>query len=68
MTDLAHRAVWTFVEAFLGVLIAVALADATTVLAIDASAIDAAAVAGIASVAVVVKEEARRRLGRQDPT
>lgn len=66
MPDLLHRVVWTFIEAFLAVLIAVGLADATTIMAIDASVLDAGLVAGIASVAVVVKEEARKRLGKVD--
>jgi hypothetical protein len=67
LRDLGHRALATFIEAFLGVLLAVALADATSVVAIDASALDAALVGGLASVAVLLKEYARAYLSRKPP-
>jgi hypothetical protein len=67
LRDLGHRALATFVEAFLGVLLAGVLAEATNLGAFDATALDAALVGGLASVAVLLKEYARAYLNRQPP-
>lgn len=55
-SDLIHRVTWTFVEAFLGVLLAVSLLN------LDVSTIQAALAAGAASGLTVVKEFARKQL------
>jgi hypothetical protein len=57
LEDMAHRVLWTFVEAFAGFLVA------AQVISFDLSAVQSAAGAGIASVLVVVKEYGRRQLG-----
>jgi hypothetical protein len=56
LEDLAHRVLWTFVEAFAGFLVA------AQVIAFDLSAVESAAGAAVASVLVVVKEYGRRQL------
>jgi len=54
--DLAHRALWTFVQTFTGVLVASGLFD------LGVGILHAAAAAAIADVLVVVKEYARAQL------
>jgi hypothetical protein len=55
--DLAHRAIWTFVQTFTGVLVASGMFD------LEVGLLHAAAAAAIADVLVVVKEYARTQLG-----
>ena len=55
--DLAHRAFWTFVQTFTGVLVASGMFD------LEVGLLHAAAAAAIADVLVVVKEYARTQLG-----
>jgi hypothetical protein len=55
-TDLAHRAIWTFLQTFTGVLVAAGLFD------LEVGLLHAAAAAAIADVLVVVKEYARTQL------
>jgi hypothetical protein len=54
--DLAHRAIWTFVQTFSGVLVASGMFD------LEVGLLHAAAAAAIADVLVVVKEYARTQL------
>ena len=56
LPDLAHRAVWTFVQTFLGTLTAASLLN------IEFGIIAAGAAAAIADVLVLVKEYARHQL------
>jgi hypothetical protein len=56
LNDLAHRTLWTFIEAFLGVLIASPLIGA------DLEIIAGAAIAAVAAAIVPVKEYARTQL------
>lgn len=56
MSDLIHRTVWTFVEAFIAVFIANGLLD----LSIDLA--EKAAVAGLAAAATVVLVYARQQI------
>ncbi len=58
--DALERIVWTFVQAFVGAL----LADAAGVLNLDA--VKAAGIAGLAAVLAVVKTVAASRIGRPD--
>jgi len=58
LEDIAHRVLWTFVEAFSGFLVA------AQVVAFDLSAIQSAAGAGVAAVLTVIKEYGRRQLGQ----
>jgi hypothetical protein len=64
LRDLAHRAVFTAIEAFTAVLLTVALADATALADIDVNALEAALVAALAGVLTVVKEYARSQLSK----
>lgn len=59
--DLTHRLVWTFVQAFCGALVAAGLLD------LDIGVLEAAAIAGLGDVLVVVKETARAQLNRTSP-
>jgi hypothetical protein len=54
--DLAHRAIWTFIQTFSGVLVASGMFD------LEVGLLHAAAAAAIADVLVVVKEYARTQL------
>jgi hypothetical protein len=54
--DLGHRALWTFIQTFTGVLVAAGLFD------LQIGLLHAAAAAAIADVLVVVKEYARHEL------
>ena len=54
LTDLAHRTVWTFVEALIAVLVAAQV--------IDLAIIHGAAIAAGAAALVPVKEYARQQL------
>lgn len=54
--DLAHRVVWTFLEAFTGFLVAAPMVG------LDLEVLQSAAGAGVAAVITFVKEAARRRL------
>jgi len=54
--DLAHRAVWTFVQTFLGTLTVASLMD------LDFGLVAAAGAAAVADVLVIVKEYARHQL------
>jgi len=56
LTDLGHRALWTFVQTFTGVLVAAGLFD------LELGLLHAAAAAAVADVLVVVKEYARHQL------
>jgi hypothetical protein len=56
LTDLAHRALWTFVQTFFGTLTAASLLD------IEFGILAAGAAAAIADVLVLVKEYARHQL------
>jgi len=63
-TDTAHRTLWTFIEAFIGVL------AGTYALAIEGAALLSAVAAGIAAAIVPLKEgalAARRRHGDDPP-
>jgi hypothetical protein len=57
LTDLAHRAIWTFVQTFTGSL------AAANLLGLDWGVTAALAAAAVADVLVVVKEYARHQLG-----
>jgi hypothetical protein len=57
LEDMAHRVLWTFLEAFAGFLVA------AQVVTFDLSALESAAGAGVAAVLTVVKEFGRRQLG-----
>ena len=57
--DVAERAIWTFVQGFLGIFILGSLSDA-----LNPSLLDQAAVAGIMGVLSVVKNLAAQRLGQ----
>lgn len=57
--DLAHRAFWTFVEAFLAVLIG------SGVLELGVDVVQAAAIAGIGGALTVVLVFARQQLGHR---
>ena len=57
--DLAYRSFWTFVEAFLAVMIG------SGALELDVSTVEAAGVAGIGAALTVVLVFARQRLGKQ---
>lgn len=65
MTDLQHRIVWTAIEAFLGVLAGVPVADLIVGLDVagTTTVLLAALGAAVAAVVTVLKEEARKRLG-----
>jgi uncharacterized membrane protein YgaE (UPF0421/DUF939 family) len=54
LTDLGHRTLWTFLEAFLAMLIAAQV--------IDLAVIHAAGIAAIAAALVPIKEYARAQL------
>ncbi len=54
LADLAHRTLWTFVQAFLAMLIAAQV--------IDLAVLHAALIAGGAAALVPVKEYARKQL------
>lgn len=56
LTDLGHRALWTFVQTFLGTLTAASLLD------LEFGIVAAATAAAIADVLVIVKEYARHQL------
>jgi hypothetical protein len=56
LNDLAHRTLWTFVEAFLAVIIAAPL------LSVDVSVLSSAVIAAVAAAIVPVKEYARQQL------
>lgn len=56
LKDLAERVVWTFIEAFLGVLSGNAALD------LDMEGLEMAAVAGLGAVAAVLLVAARQRL------
>lgn len=56
LEDVAHRVLWTFVEAFAGFMLA------AEVVAFDLELIHSAAGAAVAAVLTVVKEYGRRRL------
>lgn len=56
--DLAHRLVWTFIQAFTGALIASGALES-----VDLTVLEAAAIAGLGDVLVVIKEFARKQLG-----
>jgi hypothetical protein len=58
MRDLAHRVLWTFVEATIGMLVASSLLD------VDLPYLAISAASGVAAALVVVKEYARRQLDR----
>lgn len=60
-----ERIGWTFVQAFVGALTAGPVAD-TLGLTFNVDALEAALVAGIAAVLVVVKDIAVRRIGALD--
>jgi hypothetical protein len=56
LPDLAHRAIWTFVQTFLGTLTVASLMD------LDFGLVAAAGAAAVADVLVIVKEYARHQL------
>jgi hypothetical protein len=56
LPDLAHRALWTFVQTFLGTLTVASLMD------LDFGLVAAAGAAAVADVLVIVKEYARHQL------
>jgi len=56
LPDLAHRALWTFVQTFLGTLRAASLLD------LEFGILAAGAAAAIADVLVIVKEYAKHQL------
>ena len=56
LPDLAHRALWTFVQTFLGTLTVASLMD------LEFGILGAGAAAAIADVLVIVKEYARHQL------
>jgi hypothetical protein len=56
LADLAHRALWTFVQTFLGTLTVASLMD------LDFGLVAAAGAAAVADVLVIVKEYARHQL------
>jgi hypothetical protein len=56
LPDLAHRALWTFVQTFLGTLTASNLLD------LNLSIVAAITAAAVADVLVIVKEYARHQL------
>jgi hypothetical protein len=55
--DLAERALWTFVQAFIGVLLAGGMLDLST------GTLRAGAIAGIAAVLALIKGVAASRIG-----
>lgn len=63
--DLVERLVWTFVEAFLGVVIAVQVAD------LDVAVLESAAAAGVAAVLSALKSVAAAQIkkagGKTEP-
>lgn len=60
LVDLASRTLWTFVQAFVGLLIAAGL-DTTSQLG-DLGLVDAAAASGIAAALTVLSGYARKRV------
>jgi hypothetical protein len=64
LQDLWHRIVWTFVQAFVGTLTSLSVADVIVELDLTAGTMVllAAIAAGVGDVLVVVKEYARSRL------
>lgn len=68
LADLGHRIVWTFVQAFVGTLTSLSIADVIVELDLAAGAMVllAAIAAGVGDVLVVVKEYARTRLKRAE--
>jgi hypothetical protein len=60
LPDLAHRALWTFVQTFLGTLTAASLLD------LEFGILAAGAAAAIADVLVIVKEYAKHQLTPTD--
>ena len=60
LEDLAHRALWTFVQSVTGMLTAGALFD------LDLTVLHAIVAGGIADVMVVAKEYARQQLAPRD--
>jgi hypothetical protein len=60
LEDLAHRALWTFVQSVTGMLTAGALFD------LDLTVLHAIAAGAIADVMVVAKEYARQQLAPRD--
>ncbi|MDP8928684.1 MAG: hypothetical protein M3O70_08950 [Actinomycetota bacterium] len=64
MRDLAHRVIWTFVESLMGFLVAEPILNLLGG-SVDMSYWYGALAASVASVAVVVKEAARQRVGHR---
>ena len=56
LPDLAHRALWTFVQTFLGTL------TVSSLMGLDFGILAAAGAAAVADVLVIVKEYARHQL------
>ena len=60
LADLGHRALWTFVQTFTGVMATAGLCD------LELGLLHAAVAAALADVLVVVKEYARHELAGRD--
>ena len=58
MKDMLERAIWTFVEAFIGALTVAPLVG------VDASALQLAAMSGAGAALVVVKEFAKKQVSK----
>ena len=58
MKDMLERAIWTFVEAFIGAL------TISPLVGVDANALQLAAIAGGGAALVVVKEYAKKQISK----